>query len=92
MPRRDLSRFRPLRRGARRPAVVVILALLAATAAQSTATGAPDPGTGPKAGDFASSFEADDPPPDWLDTVETGPDGKPRADGVTPKTPPAHPA
>ncbi len=91
MPRRDLSRFRPLRRGARRPAVVVILALLAATAAQSTATGAPDPGTGPKAGDFASSFEADDPPPDWLDTVETGPDGKPRADGVTPQDAPGAP-
>ncbi|GAA2639629.1 GH92 family glycosyl hydrolase [Streptomyces axinellae] len=91
MPRRDLSRFRPSRRGARRPAVIAILALLATTAAQSTAVGAPDPGTGPKARDFASSFETDDPPPDWLDTVETGPDGKPRAGGVTPQDSPDKP-
>jgi predicted alpha-1,2-mannosidase len=31
---------------------------------------------------FASSFETDDPQPAWTDTVETGPDGQPRADGV----------
>ncbi|MGV9761992.1 GH92 family glycosyl hydrolase [Streptomyces tricolor] len=32
--------------------------------------------------EFASSFEADDPAPDWLNTVDTGPDGTPRASGV----------
>ncbi|MYU30784.1 glycoside hydrolase family 92 protein [Streptomyces sp. SID7810] len=32
--------------------------------------------------EFASSFETDDPAPDWLNTVDTGPDGAPRASGV----------
>ncbi|MEU6611849.1 GH92 family glycosyl hydrolase [Streptomyces shenzhenensis] len=32
--------------------------------------------------EFASSFEADDPAPDWLNTVDTGPDGAKRASGV----------
>jgi predicted alpha-1,2-mannosidase len=32
--------------------------------------------------EFASSFEADDPAPDWLNTVETAPDGGKRASGV----------
>lgn len=72
------------RRGVRRPAVLVVLALLATTTAQATATAAPDPASAPRGTEFASSFEADDPPPDWRDTVETGPDGKPRADGVSP--------
>ncbi|MGK5627189.1 GH92 family glycosyl hydrolase [Streptomyces sp. URMC 123] len=40
---------------------------------------------------FASSFEPDDPPPDWSDTVETGPDGEPRASGVDGGTPPGIP-
>lgn len=71
-------------RGVRRPAVLVVLALLATTTAQATATAAPDPGSEPRATEFASSFEADEPAPDWRDTVETGPDGTPRADGVTP--------
>ncbi|MFJ6738221.1 GH92 family glycosyl hydrolase [Streptomyces sp. NPDC091279] len=31
---------------------------------------------------FASSFEDGDPAPDWLNTVDTGPDGAPRASGV----------
>ncbi|MFF5480084.1 GH92 family glycosyl hydrolase [Streptomyces sp. NPDC012935] len=31
---------------------------------------------------FASSFEADDPAPDWLNTVDTAPDGGKRASGV----------
>ncbi|POX45510.1 alpha-mannosidase [Streptomyces sp. Ru71] len=31
---------------------------------------------------FASSFEAGDPAPDWLSTVDTGPDGGGRASGV----------
>ncbi|WP_367326117.1 GH92 family glycosyl hydrolase [Streptomyces sp. HUAS ZL42] len=33
-------------------------------------------------GSFASSFEADDPAPDWLSTVDTAPDGGKRASGV----------
>ncbi|MFF7971062.1 GH92 family glycosyl hydrolase [Streptomyces sp. NPDC007905] len=32
--------------------------------------------------EFASSFEAGDPAPDWLNTVDTGPDGSKRASGV----------
>ncbi|MFJ8671613.1 GH92 family glycosyl hydrolase [Streptomyces sp. NPDC093589] len=32
--------------------------------------------------EFTSSFEERDPAPTWLSTVETGPDGKKRADGV----------
>ncbi|MFJ3232079.1 GH92 family glycosyl hydrolase [Streptomyces sp. NPDC086787] len=32
--------------------------------------------------EFASSFEAGDPAPDWLNTVDTGPDGSRRASGV----------
>ncbi|KUO03566.1 alpha-mannosidase [Streptomyces caeruleatus] len=31
---------------------------------------------------FTSSFEADDPAPDWLNTVDTAPDGTKRASGV----------
>ncbi|WP_244187817.1 hypothetical protein, partial [Streptomyces regalis] len=31
---------------------------------------------------FVSSFEADDPAPDWLNTVDTAPDGGKRASGV----------
>ncbi|MCK2241997.1 MULTISPECIES: GH92 family glycosyl hydrolase [unclassified Crossiella] len=32
---------------------------------------------------FATSFEAGEPQPTWTDTPETGPDGKPKASGVT---------
>ncbi|MEV8088470.1 GH92 family glycosyl hydrolase [Streptomyces nigra] len=32
--------------------------------------------------EFTSSFEADDPAPDWLNTVDTGPGGAKRASGV----------
>ncbi|WP_069993423.1 MULTISPECIES: GH92 family glycosyl hydrolase [Streptomyces] len=72
------------RTAARRRTLAVLLALLVtATAQATTAVAAPDPGTGPRATRFASSFEADTPPPDWNDTVETGPDGRPRADGVS---------
>ncbi|MFD2415820.1 GH92 family glycosyl hydrolase [Amycolatopsis pigmentata] len=31
---------------------------------------------------FSSSFEPGDPQPSWQDTVETGPDGKPKTEGV----------
>ncbi len=33
-------------------------------------------------GEFASSFETGDPAPDWLNTVDTAPDGSKRASGV----------
>ncbi|GAA3839377.1 GH92 family glycosyl hydrolase [Streptomyces phyllanthi] len=32
--------------------------------------------------EFRSSFEADDPSPDWINTVDTGPDGSRRTSGV----------
>ncbi|MFE9023465.1 GH92 family glycosyl hydrolase [Streptomyces sp. NPDC007808] len=52
-----------------------------AVSAQGAAVALPD---APAAADheFASSFEADDPAPDWLNTVDTGPDGDKRASGV----------
>ncbi|MFB6436205.1 GH92 family glycosyl hydrolase [Streptomyces sp. NPDC056411] len=44
-----------------------------------------------QAAEFSSSFEPGDARPDWTDTVETGPDGRPKASGVTPETTPAAP-
>ncbi|KYK14870.1 MULTISPECIES: GH92 family glycosyl hydrolase [Streptomyces] len=63
------------------PAVVVTTAFALAISAQGAAVGLP---TAPAGADreFASSFEADDPVPDWTDTVETGRDGKKRSSGV----------
>jgi predicted alpha-1,2-mannosidase len=46
-----------------------------AAVALPEAPGAPDRG-------FVSSFEADDPAPDWLNTVDTAPDGSQRSSGV----------
>ncbi|MEV0276304.1 GH92 family glycosyl hydrolase [Streptomyces sp. NPDC050610] len=60
-------------------------ALLAAAALVATAQGAAVafPAQPGKTGnEFHSSFEKDDPQPDWRDTVETGPDGKKKASGV----------
>ena len=34
-------------------------------------------------GDWATSFEEDDPQPTWADLVDTDDDGKPRAEGVS---------
>ncbi|MEV8243835.1 GH92 family glycosyl hydrolase [Streptomyces rochei] len=63
------------------PAVVVTTAFALAMSAQGAAVALP---TAPAEADreFASSFEADDPVPDWTDTVETGRDGKKRSSGV----------
>ncbi len=63
------------------PAVVVTTAFALAISAQGAAVALP---TAPAGADreFASSFEADDPVPDWTDTVETGRDGKKRSSGV----------
>ncbi|MGI5348252.1 GH92 family glycosyl hydrolase [Streptomyces sp. CA-250714] len=81
MRRNPLPRFG---HHARRSALTAILALLVTSTVQAgNAAAAPDPGSGPRSTRFASSFEPDTPPPDWSDTVETGPDGRPRADGVT---------
>ncbi|MFG7946544.1 GH92 family glycosyl hydrolase [Streptomyces cacaoi] len=66
-----------------RTAATLVLALLATTALQQSASAVPDPGTPQRTTGFHSSFEDDDPAPHWRDTVETGPDGAPRADGVT---------
>jgi hypothetical protein len=40
------------------------------------------PAKAPTGGEFASSFESGDPAPDWLNTVDTAPDGSKRASGV----------
>ncbi|WP_211303100.1 GH92 family glycosyl hydrolase [Allonocardiopsis opalescens] len=61
--------------------VVPLLALAPPAAAEPLpdGTGAAGPAGGTE---FATSFEADEQPPTWTDTVETGPDGTESADGV----------
>ncbi|WP_258564891.1 GH92 family glycosyl hydrolase [Streptomyces sp. WELS2] len=63
------------------PAAVLTAAFVMAVGAQGAAVALP---AGPAAPDreFASSFEAGEPAPDWLNTVDTGPDGSKRAAGV----------
>ncbi|SED82343.1 alpha-1,2-mannosidase, putative [Streptomyces misionensis] len=62
-------------------AVVLTAAFAMAAGAQGAAVAVP--AKAPAADrEFASSFEAGDPAPDWLSTVDTGPDGTPRASGV----------
>ncbi|MFE7664409.1 GH92 family glycosyl hydrolase [Streptomyces celluloflavus] len=87
--RHTRHRIRPLR-GIARPAALAAATLLVLTAhvPAQAAPSAPSKGS-PR---FSSSFEAGDPRPDWTDTVERGPDGKPRAAGVTPQTGPAAPS
>ncbi|MFJ4918531.1 GH92 family glycosyl hydrolase [Streptomyces sp. NPDC088725] len=62
-------------------AALVGAASLLVVTAQSAAIAQPHP-TDPAQKEFASSFEADEPAPDWRNTVETGPDGEKRASGV----------
>ncbi|MGX1971740.1 GH92 family glycosyl hydrolase [Streptomyces kronopolitis] len=79
-------RHRPTRALAR-PAVLVAAALLLATGPLPAGAAQAAPPQRPHgAAEFHSSFEPGDPQPDWTDTVETGPDGQPRAAGVTPET------
>jgi predicted alpha-1,2-mannosidase len=64
----------------------------AETAAQGTAPPtAPQAATGPSTGagstSFFTSFESGQPQPGYTDTLETGPDGKPRVSGVEGPTP-----
>ncbi|MGW1599774.1 glycoside hydrolase domain-containing protein, partial [Streptomyces eurythermus] len=63
------------------PAAVLTAAFVMAVGAQGAAVALP---AGPAAPDreFTSSFEAGEPAPDWLNTVDTGPDGSKRASGV----------
>ncbi|MFF4500688.1 GH92 family glycosyl hydrolase [Streptomyces sp. NPDC001401] len=63
------------------PAVVITAAFVMAVGSQGAAVALPD---APSKADreFASSFEAGDPAPDWLNTVDTAPDGSKRASGV----------
>ncbi|MEV0203757.1 GH92 family glycosyl hydrolase [Streptomyces sp. NPDC050788] len=63
------------------PAVVLTAAFAMAVGAQGAATALP--AKAPAADrSFASSFETDDPAPDWLNTVDTKADGSKRASGV----------
>ncbi|MCH5672251.1 GH92 family glycosyl hydrolase [Streptomyces gilvus] len=62
-------------------AVVLTAAFVMAVGSQGAAVALPE---APAAADreFASSFEAGDPAPTWLNTVDTAPDGSKRASGV----------
>ncbi|MEU6467054.1 GH92 family glycosyl hydrolase [Streptomyces sp. NPDC046976] len=77
MQRRTRHRSRPTWG----PAAVLTAAFVMAVGAQGAAVALPAKAP---VGDreFASSFEAGDPAPDWLNTVDTGADGTPRASGV----------
>ncbi|MFH8366640.1 GH92 family glycosyl hydrolase [Streptomyces sp. NPDC018031] len=76
--RRRRPRYR-----AGRPAALLAAVLLMATTEGATAAAAPRAPHAPApATAFDSSFETDDPQPDWRDTVETAPDGRKRAAGV----------
>ncbi|MCK7626432.1 GH92 family glycosyl hydrolase [Streptomyces sp. RS10V-4] len=81
------NRHRP-RHGFARPAALAAAALLVLTA-PGAARAAPPPPAG--AAGFHTSFEAGEPAPDWTDTAETGPDGRPRTSGVSPATAPGAP-
>lgn len=63
------------------PAVVSAAAFALTVGSQGAAVALP---AAPAAADrsFTSSFEPDDPAPDWLNTVDTAPDGTKRASGV----------
>lgn len=70
----------PRHRLARTAALVAAASLLLATS-PSTAVALPTRPTAPETG-FSTSFEANEPPPDWRNTVETGPEGTKRSSGV----------
>ncbi|MFE6287782.1 GH92 family glycosyl hydrolase [Streptomyces sp. NPDC057877] len=62
-------------------AVVCAAAFVMAVGTPGAAVALPEAPTAP-GGEFASSFEADDPAPDWRNTVDTASDGTKRASGV----------
>ncbi|MET7452248.1 GH92 family glycosyl hydrolase [Streptomyces sp. NPDC005574] len=71
-----------MQHGARHRSVVVFAAAFALTMGSTGAAIAlPEAGATADRG-FASSFEAGDPAPDWLSTVDTAPDGGKAASGV----------
>jgi hypothetical protein len=71
-----------MQHGARHRSVVVLTAAFALTMGSTGAAIAlPEAGATADRG-FASSFEAGDPAPDWLSTVDTAPDGGKAASGV----------
>ncbi|MFD9000055.1 GH92 family glycosyl hydrolase [Streptomyces sp. NPDC059582] len=61
-------------------AVAFAAAFVMAVGAQGAAVALPATASADR--EFASSFEAGDPAPDWLNTVDTAPDGSGRASGV----------
>ncbi|MCX5249612.1 MULTISPECIES: GH92 family glycosyl hydrolase [unclassified Streptomyces] len=63
------------------PAVVLAAAFALAIGSQGAATALPAKAKAAEKG-FASSFEAGDPAPDWVNTVDTAPGGGKRASGV----------
>ncbi|MER6163517.1 GH92 family glycosyl hydrolase [Streptomyces violaceorubidus] len=63
------------------PAVVMTTAFALAVGSQGVAVALPGAPAKPDR-EFSSSFEADDPVPDWTNTVDTGRDGHKRASGV----------
>ncbi|MEW2085423.1 GH92 family glycosyl hydrolase [Streptomyces sp. NPDC005283] len=69
------------RHGHAHAAAVVVAASLLVVTAQSAAIARPAQPAGPDR-EFHSSFEADEPQPDWRNTVEVGSDGQKRASGV----------
>ncbi|WP_434598551.1 GH92 family glycosyl hydrolase [Streptomyces sp. A5-4] len=75
MPRRPRSR-----QGHTAAALVTAASLLAVTAPSVAVAQPAQPAPAPRS--FSSSFEEDEPQPDWRNTVEVGPDGKKRTSGV----------
>ncbi|MFJ4521333.1 GH92 family glycosyl hydrolase [Streptomyces sp. NPDC088810] len=63
------------------PAAVLTAVFVMAVGAQGAAVALPAKASAADR-EFASSFEAGDPAPDWLNTVDTGPGGGKRASGV----------
>ncbi|MFI2037097.1 GH92 family glycosyl hydrolase [Streptomyces bottropensis] len=70
-----------MRHGRGSTAALGAAAFALVVASQGAAVALPDrPAAGER--EFSSSFEPDDPAPDWVSTTDTAPDGSPRASGV----------
>ncbi|WP_329302107.1 GH92 family glycosyl hydrolase [Streptomyces sp. NBC_00659] len=69
------------RTGWRSPAALGVTALALLAASQGVAVALPAQAAKPDR-EFSSSFESGDPAPDWLNTVDTAPDGTKRSSGV----------
>ncbi|MFG2139820.1 GH92 family glycosyl hydrolase [Streptomyces sp. NPDC048650] len=75
-------RHRPPR-GSTRPVALVAAALLVIALPGPARASAPQKPAATT--EFRSSFETGEPAPTWTDSVETGPDGRPRTAGVAPE-------